>query len=84
MIGATRERVNKELSLWREQGLIAIEDGMIVLCRPDQLKAVQLAIAAVIAVDDFAAEEISPRRAVRAQGDVSSPTATPFQSNAAE
>jgi CRP/FNR family transcriptional regulator, cyclic AMP receptor protein len=40
MIGATRERVNKELSLWREKGLIAIEDGMIVLCRPDLLKAV--------------------------------------------
>jgi CRP-like cAMP-binding protein len=40
MIGATRERVNKELSLWRERGLIAIEDGMIVLCRPDLLKAV--------------------------------------------
>jgi hypothetical protein len=49
----------------------------------DQLKAVQLAIAAVVAVDDFSAEEIA-RRGIRAQGDVSSPTATPFQSSAAE
>ncbi len=39
MIGATRERVNKELGLWRERGLIAVEDGMIVICRPESLKA---------------------------------------------
>jgi len=39
MIGVTRERVNKELGLWREQGLIAVEDGMIVICRPDRLRA---------------------------------------------
>jgi acyl-CoA dehydrogenase len=62
----------------------ARQRGLINDAEADQLKAVQLAIAAVIAVDDFAAEEISPRRAIRAQGDVSSPTATPFQSNAAE
>jgi CRP/FNR family cyclic AMP-dependent transcriptional regulator len=40
MVGATRERVNRELSLWRRQNLIAIDDGMIVLCRPNRLKAV--------------------------------------------
>jgi len=62
----------------------ARQRGLINDAEADQLKAVQLAIAAVIAVDDFPAEEISPRRAVRAQGDVSSPTATPYQSNAAE
>ena len=39
MIGATREPVNKELGLWRGRGLIAIEDGMIVICRPDSLRA---------------------------------------------
>jgi hypothetical protein len=44
---------------------------------------VQLAIAAVIAVDDFPAEEIA-RHAVRAQGDVSSLATTRFQSKAAE
>jgi len=51
----------------------------------DQLKAVQLAVADVIAVDDFAPEELSPHhRAVPTQGGVPSPTTTPFQSNAAE
>ena len=39
MIGATRERVNKELGVWREGGLIAVEEGMIVICRPDSLRA---------------------------------------------
>jgi acyl-CoA dehydrogenase len=60
--------------------------GLIDDAEADQLKAVQLATAAVVAVDDFAADEISPRRAARAQGDVPSPTPTPtpFQSNAAE
>jgi acyl-CoA dehydrogenase len=61
----------------------ARQRGLINDAEADQLKAVQLAIAAVVAVDDFPAEEIA-RHAVRAQGDVSSPTATPFQSNAAE
>jgi CRP/FNR family transcriptional regulator, cyclic AMP receptor protein len=40
MIGATRERVNKELGVWREQGLIAVEDGMIVIRQPSGLKTV--------------------------------------------
>jgi hypothetical protein len=31
--------VNKELGLWREQGLIAVEDGMIVICQPEKLQA---------------------------------------------
>jgi CRP/FNR family transcriptional regulator, cyclic AMP receptor protein len=39
MIGATRERVNKELGLWRERGVIAVEDGMILICEPEALKA---------------------------------------------
>jgi CRP/FNR family transcriptional regulator, cyclic AMP receptor protein len=37
MIGATRERVNKELNLWRERGLIAMEEGLIVLCNRNRL-----------------------------------------------
>lgn len=37
MIGATRERVNKELSLWREHGLIAMEEGRILLCNRARL-----------------------------------------------
>jgi acyl-CoA dehydrogenase len=61
----------------------ARQRGLINDAEADQLKAVELAVAAVVAVDDFPAEEVS-RRAIRAQGDVPSPTATPFQSNAAE
>jgi acyl-CoA dehydrogenase len=57
----------------------ARQRGLINDAEADQLKAVQLAVAAVVAVDDFPAEEISRR-----QGDVPSPTATPFQSKAAE
>lgn len=38
MLGATRERVNKELGQWREQNLIAIDDGKITLCKPERLK----------------------------------------------
>ena len=68
----------------RERALAtARQRGLINDAEADQLKAVQLAIAAVVAVDDFPAEEIA-RRPVRAQGDVSSPTTTPFQSSAAE
>jgi len=59
----------------------ARQRGLINDAEADQLKAVQLAIAAVVAVDDFPAEEFSPRRA---QGDVSSPTATPYRPSAAE
>lgn len=39
MIGATRERVNKELGTWRERGLISMGDGMIVISRSDRLRA---------------------------------------------
>ena len=38
MVGATRERVNKELGPWRERGVIDFEEGMIVICQPDALK----------------------------------------------
>ena len=58
--------------------------GLINEAEADQLKAVQLAIAAVVAVDDFPAEALSPRGAARAEGDVSSPPATQLQTNAAE
>ena len=55
--------------------------GLINDAEADQLKAVQLAITAVVAVDDFPAEALAPRGAMRAEGDVSSPPAT---QNAAE
>jgi acyl-CoA dehydrogenase len=57
----------------------ARQRGLINDAEADQLRAVELAVASVVAVDDFPAEEISRR-----QGDVPSPTATPIQSNAAE
>jgi acyl-CoA dehydrogenase len=52
----------------------ARQRGLINDAEADQLKAVQLAISAVVAVDDFPADEITRHRA-RAQGDVSSATA---------
>jgi acyl-CoA dehydrogenase len=63
---------------------VARQRGLINEAEADQLAAVQRAVADVIAVDDFAPEDISPRRAARPQGDVSSPAATPIQSSAAE
>jgi acyl-CoA dehydrogenase len=63
---------------------VARQRGLISDAELDQLKAVQLAVAEVIAVDDFAAAELSPRRAAPTKGEVPSPTTTPFQSNAAE
>jgi CRP-like cAMP-binding protein len=39
MVGASRERVNRELGHWRERGLIAVEDGVIVIHRPENLRA---------------------------------------------
>jgi acyl-CoA dehydrogenase len=62
----------------------ARQRGLISEAEADQLKAVELAIAEVVAVDDFAPEELSPRRAVPSQGDVPSPTTTPVRSSAAE
>jgi len=38
MVGATRERVNKELSPWRERGWIDVDEGMIVIRQPDDLR----------------------------------------------
>ena len=63
---------------------VARQRGLISEAEADQLRAVQRAIADVVAVDDFAPEEISPRHAARSQGDVPSATATPIQSSAAE
>jgi acyl-CoA dehydrogenase len=62
----------------------ARQRGLISEAEADQLKAVELAIAEVVAVDDFAADELVPRRAASSQGDVPSPTTMPLQSSAAE
>ncbi|HTS94129.1 MAG TPA: Crp/Fnr family transcriptional regulator [Stellaceae bacterium] len=42
MVGVTRERVSRELSLLREEGVIATEEGMIVICKPERLKELQV------------------------------------------
>jgi len=39
MLGATREAVNKHLSLWRTEGLIDLEKGRIVLRDREALAA---------------------------------------------
>ena len=35
LVGASRESVNKQLALWRANGVVALERGKIVLRRPD-------------------------------------------------
>ncbi|PWR23509.1 Crp/Fnr family transcriptional regulator [Zavarzinia compransoris] len=39
LVGTSREAVNKQFALWRDNGLISIERGMITLHSPDQLRA---------------------------------------------
>ena len=38
-VAATRERVNKQLRLWHEAGILAEDDGQLVLRRPEALRA---------------------------------------------
>jgi acyl-CoA dehydrogenase len=49
-----------------------------------QLQAAEQAVAAVIEVDDFAADELSPRRGSDTQADVPSPTVLHLDASAAE
>lgn len=37
-VGCSRETVNKQMRAWEEEGIVAREDGRIVLCKPDLLK----------------------------------------------
>ena len=61
----------------------AQRQGVINAQEAAQLKSAAEAVAAVIAVDDFAPEELSARGAPR-KGDVSSPAKSPTQPAAAE
>jgi acyl-CoA dehydrogenase len=76
-----RERLHKahvlKVDKAREQGLINESEAA-------QLHAVAEAVSAVVAVDDFAAEELSPHTAKITRGDVPSPAATQPPANAAE
>lgn len=39
LVGTSREAVNKQFALWRDNGLISIDKGSITLHSPDQLRA---------------------------------------------
>ena len=38
LVASSRESVNKQLRVWRESGVIDLEDGLIVLRRPAGLQ----------------------------------------------
>jgi CRP/FNR family transcriptional regulator, cyclic AMP receptor protein len=38
LVAASRESVNKQLKVWRDEGVIDIEAGYIVLLRPEELR----------------------------------------------
>jgi len=40
MIAASRESVNRQLSLWQNRGIVELRDGWIVLTRPDELEVI--------------------------------------------
>jgi CRP/FNR family cyclic AMP-dependent transcriptional regulator len=39
-VGLARENINRQLALWRGEGLVSIEDGYITLENPERLKAI--------------------------------------------
>jgi CRP/FNR family cyclic AMP-dependent transcriptional regulator len=40
MIDASREAVNKQVQIWRAQGILDVENGLLVLRKPDWLEAI--------------------------------------------
>ena len=38
LVASSRESVNKQLRAWRETGVVDLEDGLLVLRRPAELK----------------------------------------------
>jgi hypothetical protein len=40
MVNASREAVNKQIQIWRADGLLELDDGFLVLRRPDWLEAI--------------------------------------------
>ncbi len=39
LVASSRESVNKQLRIWREDGVVTIDDGYLVLRRPTELQA---------------------------------------------
>jgi len=40
LVASSRESVNKQLRIWRDEGLMTLEDGYMILCRPNELQRV--------------------------------------------
>jgi CRP-like cAMP-binding protein len=40
MVGMSRESINKQLSHWRDDGIVAIEDGRITITDLDALQEI--------------------------------------------
>jgi CRP-like cAMP-binding protein len=38
LVAASRESVNKQLRIWRDEGVVMIDEGYLVLCRPADLQ----------------------------------------------
>jgi len=41
LVAATREAVNKQLRLWRDEGLLTVTAGQVVLLQPERLAAIR-------------------------------------------
>jgi len=39
LVASTRESVNKQLRVWREDGVLSLDAGYVVLRRPAELRA---------------------------------------------
>ena len=39
LVAASRESVNKQLRVWREDGTVTLEEGYLILCRPGELES---------------------------------------------
>ena len=38
LVASSRESVNKQLKLWRDEGVMHVDGGYLVLCRPEELR----------------------------------------------
>ncbi|MGH7152298.1 MAG: Crp/Fnr family transcriptional regulator [Acetobacteraceae bacterium] len=38
LVASTRESVNKQLRIWRDDGVVDFDSGYLVVCRPDELR----------------------------------------------
>ncbi len=38
LVASSRESVNKQLRIWRDDGVVELDGGYLILCRPDELR----------------------------------------------